>query len=71
MAQIAGLRQQGAIDHATSERIRMHAITLMAQGKLSRESYASLNEFIEAHARHASAADLPTESGVATPPPSG
>ena len=71
MARIAALRQQGAIDHATIESIRMHAITLMAQGKLSRDSYASLNEFIEAHARQASIADPPKESGVANPAPAG
>jgi TRAP transporter TAXI family solute receptor len=54
MAQIAAMRQQGAIDHATIENIRMRAITLMAQGKLTRESYASLNEFIDAQIRHVS-----------------
>jgi TRAP transporter TAXI family solute receptor len=65
MAQIAAMRQQGAIDQATIENIRMHAITLMAQGKLSRESYASLNEFIEAQFRHASMkADQPPKKEV-------
>jgi hypothetical protein len=32
----------------------MHALTLLAQGKLSRDSYASLNEFIEAQLRYVS-----------------
>ena len=54
MAQIAAMRQQGEINHSAIENIRMHAITLMAQGKLSRESYTSLNEFIEVQARQAS-----------------
>lgn len=54
MTQIGAMRQQGAMDHAAIENIRMHALTLMAQGKLSRESYTSLNEFIEAQLRHAS-----------------
>ncbi len=55
MGQVAELRQQGSVDHAAIENIRMHALTLMAQGKLSRESYTSLNEFIEAQLKHASA----------------
>ena len=72
MAQIAAMRQQGAIDHATIENIRMHAITLMAQGKLSRESYASLNEFIEAQVRHASTMpDTSKGSNVVNPSSSG
>ena len=54
MGQIAALRQEGAVDHAAIENVRMHALTLMAQGKLSRESYTSLNEFIEAQLKHAS-----------------
>jgi len=49
MSQIAALRIRGATDRATIENIRMHALTLVAQGKLSRDSYASLNDFIEAH----------------------
>lgn len=69
MAQIAAMRQQGEIDHATIENIRMHAITLMAQGKLSRESYASLNEFIEAQVRHASmTADLSAKKEISPSP---
>lgn len=55
MGQIATLRQQGTVDHAAIESVRMHALTLMAQGKLSRESYTSLNEFIEAQLKHVSA----------------
>lgn len=55
MGQIAALREQGTVDHAAIENVRMHALTLMAQGKLSRESYTSLNEFIEAQLKHASA----------------
>jgi hypothetical protein len=54
MARIAALRQQGTIDRSAIENIRMHALTLMAQGKLSRDSYASLNEFIEAQLRQSS-----------------
>ena len=53
MGKIAALRQQEAVDHDAIENIRMHALTLMAQGKLSRESYASLNEFIDAQLKHA------------------
>lgn len=48
MTQIAALKQRGNIDRAMIENIRMHAITLVAQGKLSRESYATLNEYMEA-----------------------
>jgi len=48
MGQIAALKTHGAIDRATIENIRMHALTLVAQGKLSRDSYGSLNEYIEA-----------------------
>jgi TRAP transporter TAXI family solute receptor len=54
MGQIAAMRQQGAVDHAAIENVRMHALTLMAQGKLSRESYTSLNEFIEAQLKQTS-----------------
>jgi len=63
MGQIAALRQQGAVDHHAIENIRLHALTLMAQGKLSRESYASLNEFIDAQLKHAGLkqAEAPTE----------
>lgn len=55
MGQVSVLRQQGTVDHAAIENIRMHALTLVAQGKLSRESYTSLNEFIDAQLKHASA----------------
>jgi hypothetical protein len=40
MAQIAAMGRRGAIDKAMIKSIRMHAITLVAQGKLSRDSYA-------------------------------
>ena len=60
MAQIAGLKIRGATDRATIENIRMHALTLVAQGKLNRDSYSSLNDFIEAHLQQAP---------LATPPP--
>ena len=63
MAQIAALKLQGATDRATIENIRMHALTLVAQGKLNRDSYASLNDFIEAHLQQAPLATQP-------PPPS-
>jgi TRAP transporter TAXI family solute receptor len=53
MAQIAALKEQGTIDRAVIENIRMHALTLLAQGKLSRESYATLNEYIEANLQRA------------------
>jgi TRAP-type uncharacterized transport system substrate-binding protein len=55
MGRIAALRRQGTADSAAIENIRMHALTLMAQGKLSRESYTSLNEFIEAQLKQPSA----------------
>ena len=60
MAQIAALKIRGATDRATIENIRMHALTLVAQGKLNRDSYSSLNDFIEAHLQQAP---------LATPPP--
>jgi uncharacterized protein len=53
MAQIAALKLRGATDRQTIENIRMHALTLVAQGKLNRDSYASLNDFIEAHLQQA------------------
>lgn len=59
MAQIAALKLQGATDRATIENIRMHALTLVAQGKLNRDSYASLNDFIEAHLQQAPLATQP------------
>lgn len=67
MAQIAGLKARGATDRATIENIRMHALTLVAQGKLSRDSYASLNDYIEANLRHAPIED---QQARATPIPS-
>lgn len=61
MAQIAALKIRGATDRATIENIRMHALTLVAQGKLNRDSYSSLNDFIEAHLHQAPvAAPSPT-----------
>jgi uncharacterized protein len=63
MAQIAALKIRGATDRATIENIRMHALTLVAQGKLSRDSYASLNDFIGAHLQ---LAPLPTEPPTPT-----
>ncbi len=65
MSQVDAMRRQGAIDRATIENIRMRAITLVAQGKLSRESYATLNEFIEAQARSAKPGSTPDESSRA------
>ena len=62
MAQIAALKSKGATDRATIENIRMHALTLVAQGKLNRDSYASLNDYIEAHLRH-----VPIESQQSVP----
>jgi hypothetical protein len=68
MGQIAALRRQGTVDHAAIENVRMHALTLMAQGKLSRESYTSLNEFIEAQLKHVSTSpSRPTEEHIAPP----
>jgi uncharacterized protein len=63
MAQIAALKIRGATDRATIENIRMHALTLVAQGKLNRDSYASLNDYIAAHLQ---LAPLPTEPSTLT-----
>jgi hypothetical protein len=63
MAQIAALKIRGATDRATIENIRMHALTLVAQGKLNRDSYASLNDYIAAHLQ---LAPLPTEPPTLT-----
>jgi hypothetical protein len=41
----------------------MHALTLVAQGKLNRDSYASLNDYIAAHLQ---LAPLPTEPSTLT-----
>jgi len=60
MAQIAALRSRGATDRATIENIRMHALTLVAQGKLNRDSYASLNDYIAAHLQQAPLATEPS-----------
>jgi len=66
MAQIALMKARGAIDRSTIEGIRMHALTLLAQGKLSRDSYASLNEYLEAHLAQAkTAGDSPTSDSAA------
>ncbi|HZS12631.1 MAG TPA: TAXI family TRAP transporter solute-binding subunit [Nitrospirales bacterium] len=53
MNQIAALKEQGTIERSTIENIRMHALTLLAQGKLNRDSYATLNEFIDANLQRA------------------
>lgn len=70
MGQIAALKTRGATDRATIESIRMHALTLVAQGKLSRDSYASLNDYIEAHLRHTLPEDQPAQAtAVRSPKP--
>ena len=72
MAQIAWMKTRGRVDRATVEGIRMHALTLLAQGKLSRDSYASLNEYIEAYLkqamREAEAESSPPASEHSRPP---
>jgi uncharacterized protein len=65
MSQIAWMKTRGTIDRATIEGIRMHALTLLAQGKLSRDSYASLNEYIEAYLKQAT---RETEVESSSPP---
>jgi uncharacterized protein len=67
MAQIAALKLRGATDRQTIENIRMHALTLVAQGKLNRDSYASLNDFIEAHLQQAAETTDPPPP-ASTPP---
>jgi TRAP transporter TAXI family solute receptor len=66
MDQIAALKQQGTIDRATIENVRMHALTLLAQGKLSRDSYSTLNEYIYANLQRAA-----VNATEAAPPESG
>lgn len=73
MTQIATLRHQDEIDHTAIENIRMHALTLMAEDKLSRDSYTSLNEFIDAQLSQTSlksdrAAKLAAQKESAPPP---
>jgi hypothetical protein len=63
MGQITALKTHGAIDRATIENIRMHALTLVAQGKLSRDSYGSLNDYIEAQLHQ-----VPLEPPAGNPP---
>ncbi|MGG7377254.1 hypothetical protein ACQ7B2_00080, partial [Escherichia coli] len=61
---------QGTIDRATIENVRMHALTLLAQGKLSRDSYATLNEYIDANLQRvaAKASEAPARSEKGAPP---
>jgi hypothetical protein len=69
MAQVAALQAQGTVSQAAIEKIRLRAITLVAQGKLSRDSYASLNEYIDAYLRQVPMHEQAVESAV--PPKEG
>ncbi len=69
MSEIATLRKQGAIDQASIENVRMHAITLVAQGKLDRDSYTSLTEFINAEVQDASMKAARSAKNITPSPP--